>query len=297
MAGPVGFELQNWMSAFGVQNLDFTDFSGSFSISDGELPGVSMSATGVTLPSGWDGALGVVQGAPISLTSDFVVSQPVLGISISPPPGAQPGVALQPLAIDPGLGSTVINSLDVNSASLWLVPFGGPGPSGDTVPPGASVAFSATVDGVSANVLAAVTFGSSPSVIGHVSVAPYALGTVTVGSTVFFLNLNASTPAFGFTGGISYDSDTYGIPLTLSFSAKVSLMFGSTANQASITLSGATGYPGWLNINGSFVGSVSGDGGGPSGASISAWATTGRDINRSADAIIAAAGQPARGPG
>jgi hypothetical protein len=255
-------DLANWTNAFGVPGLSVKDLAGSFAVS--ENPSVSLSADQVTLPTGWPQAIGLAAGAQITMDTTISLTQPLINFSITP--GVPGGVALTPLAV--GYASqisagipltsdqqTVVNSLQIFSAGFYLAPFGGTTASGLTIQPGLAVSFSALVDHVAVNVEGAVGV-APPSLSVNVSVGSYRIGPVTVGAARFLMDLSPTQLKFGFSGGFSYGGDSY--------TGRVDLALGSTANGASISFnlqSGPqSGLPNYLTVSATLQGGVRGDG-------------------------------------
>lgn len=183
------------------------------------------------LPASWAAAIGMVPGTEIWFNANF---------------------SLTPLAIDPYLSSAV-NSFVVNQAAFELAPDGGVTPTGDTLDQGVSLIFDATIDNVPVHVDAAANL-SSPSVTANASVGAFTVGPVQVPNTSFHLNLNPANAAFGITGGVYYNGD--------SFSANIQFAVDTSMNGASISLTITGGLPSYFEGGATLTGSVSGDGSG-----------------------------------
>jgi Ricin-type beta-trefoil lectin domain-like len=249
--------IVNWDGAFGVPDLHIDNLSVSVAPSI-ENPTVSVTASGIRLPGGWPQAIGIAAGAQISLNATVSLAQPLLTFSIAPPQGG--AVALTPLAVayadQIAAGrplsrdqQDVVNSLQIGSASFYLAPFGGKTASGLTILPGLAVSFHATIDNVPLDIEGAVGV-APPSLSVNVSVGSYRLGPVTMTQTSFTMNLGPSQLSFGFSGGFS--DGTY------SYTGSVSLMFGSTANNASINFA-VSGLPSFVQVTATLSGRVSVD--------------------------------------
>lgn len=251
--------IVNWDGAFGVPDLHVDNLSVSVAPSI-ENPAVSVTASGIKLPSGWPQAIGIAAGAQITLNATVSLTQPMLTFSITPPQGG--AVALTPLAVayadQIAAGrplsqsqQAVVNSLQIGNASFYLAPFGGKTASGLTILPGLAVSFHATIDNVPLDIEGAVGV-APPSLSVNVSVGTYRLGPVTMNQTSFTMNLSPSQLSFGFSGGFS--DGTY------SYTGSVSMMYGSTANNASINFAVQSGLPSFVQVTATLSGKVSIDG-------------------------------------
>jgi hypothetical protein len=248
----LAFNVADWNNALGVNGLNMEDFGGSLGVtfeSGVPTPSLGIYADNVVLPALWADTIGMVPGTEISFNGNFSLTQPAIGFQLVNPNGP----VLTPLAIDPDLSSSVVNSFVVDQASFELAPDGGVTPAGDTLQQGVSLIFDATIDSVPMHVNAAVNL-SSPSVTANVSVGAFTVGPVQVSNTAFYLNLSPTNAAFGITGGISYNGD--------SFSANVQFYVGTSMNGASISLAVTGGLPSYFAGGATLSGSVSGDGSG-----------------------------------
>jgi ricin-type beta-trefoil lectin protein len=254
----LGFNFGNWSPAFGVTGLSVQDFGGTFGLTlESGVPTPSLGVYGdnIQLPPSWNQAIGMVNGTSVWFNANLSLTQPVLGFKIYNPYG---GPALTPLAIDPNASAAEVNSFVVNTASFWLAPAGGSTPAGDTLNPGVSVIFDASVDNVPVHVDAAVDL-TAPSVSANASVGAFTIGPVQTSNTVFHLNLSPSDVSLAITGGVSYNNDT--------FNATVEFTLGSSMAGASIWLSITGGLPTYFYGGATLSGAVHGDG---SGAWVSA---------------------------
>lgn len=247
------FDVGGWDNdALGISGLSVQDFGGSFGLtleSGVPTPSLGIYANGLVLPSSWSHAIGVVQGTEISFDGNFSISQPVLSISFT---GQNGEPALTPLAIDPNASDAEINSFTVNTAALVLAPFGGMAGT-DTLTPGVSVIFDAHIAGVSGPVhVDAEVDLTAPSIYANVYVGGFSTGQVTVTGTTFYLAITPTYYSLYMSGGIS-DGD-------YSFSAGISLEFGSTAAGASVSLVVTGGLPSYLEGYAYLGGVVNGDG-------------------------------------
>ncbi|GAA0366716.1 hypothetical protein GCM10009530_15680 [Microbispora corallina] len=262
----LGIALSDWNPAFGVDGLSVGDLAGTIGVSP-ETVTVGFTAHDVTLPAAWGNVIGLAPGARTSLDVNLDLARPVLSFSIK---GAQAGgIALTPLSV--GYADKiasgrltqhdrdVINSLVIYTASLDLAPFGGVTAAGRTVAPGVGLGFNTMVDGVPVNVEAAVGL-QNPSIDADVSVGALPLGPVRTSQTHFVLGVAPTRVKLGFTGGVTYNGN--------SFQAGVDLAFGTTANGATVRLTLTAGVPWYLRVDGTLVGTVNGDG---SGASFAAY--------------------------
>ncbi|MBP2706912.1 RICIN domain-containing protein [Microbispora sp. RL4-1S] len=258
----IGIRLSDWQSAFGVDGLSVGGLGGTVGVSPATVT-VGFSADDVVLPASWGTAIGLVPGARTSLDVNLDLARPVIGFSIEgAPTGGSPGPALTPLSV--GYANKiangtltqrerdVINSLVVDRASFYLAPFGGVTAANQTVKPGLTLAFDATVDHVPVKAMGAVGV-TPPSLDVDVSTGAYPIGPVRMSDTHFFLSAAPTSLKLGFRGGIAYGSYSY--------QGSVNLAFGSTANGATVNLVLLAGLPYYLRVDGSFIGSVSGDGG------------------------------------
>jgi hypothetical protein len=249
-AASFGLTLSNVQNAFGVAGLDATNMSVQIGVSD-DIPTLGFSATGLTLPGNLETAIGMVDGSDISFAGEFSPGNPVLQIAIN---GANGQPALTPLEVasdlsDP-LPSSVVNSLTVDTASVYIAPSGGM-IGNVTYPLGVSVAFVASIDGVDANIEAAVD-PSALSLSGSATLSSFYIGPVAVTSPALSLGLSPGNLGLTVSGNLSTDG--------FQASASISLAAGSTENAASISLSVTGGVPASLsqyNVTG-FTASLSG---------------------------------------
>lgn len=263
----LSFNLGYWSNALGIQNLNAQDFGGSLAVtveSGIPTPVLGIAADNIVLPPAWAQTIGLTSQTKVSFNGNFSVTQPVLGISIV---GLNGQPALLPLAIatNPNLQvpASVVNSFTVSSAVLELAPDGWTTPAGDVLQPGISVIFDANIDSVPVHVDASVD-PTALSVTADVAVGAFTIGPVQTSSTRFYLDLSSTSLAFGITGAISYNGD--------SFTANIQFALGTTMAAANITLSVTGGLPSYFQGGVSLSGAVSGDGSGASvDASGSGW--------------------------
>jgi len=243
----LGFDIAGWNNALGVSGLNMQDFGGTLGLtleSGVPTPTLGIYAENIVLPTSWANTIGVVQGSEISFDVNFSLTQPVLGFDIVNPYGD----ALTPLAIDPSLPSSVVDTFLVSQASFEFAPDGGVTPAGDTLRQGVSVIFDATIDHVSVDVNAAVNL-SSPSVTEQIGVGSFSIGSASISGVTFNLNLSPTNAGFGFTGAISDGN--------YSFSATISLAVGTSMNGANISLSVTGGLPSYFSAGATLTGSIS----------------------------------------
>jgi hypothetical protein len=154
--------------------------------------------------------------------------------------------------------ATEVNSFVVNTASFTLAPDGGTTVAGDTLAPGVSVVFDASLDNVPVHVDADVSL-STLSVTANASIGAFAIGPVQTSNTSFHLAVTTTSVSLGISGGVSYGSDT--------FQASVQFLVGTSMAGAGVTLSITGGLPWYFEGGATLSGWISGDSG---GASISA---------------------------
>ena len=248
----LSFNIAGWNNALDIPGLNMEDFGGTLGVtfeSGVPTPSLGIYADNIVLPASWASTIGMVPGTEIWFNANFSLTQPVLGFKLFNPNGP----VLTPLAIDPSLPPSVVDSFVVNQAAFELAPDGGVTPAGDTLQQGVSLIFDATIDSVPVHVDAAVNL-SSPSVTANASVGAFTVGPVQVSNTAFHLNLSPTNAAFGITGGVYYNGD--------SFSANIQFAVGTSMNGASISLAITGGLPSYFEGGASLSGSVSGDGSG-----------------------------------
>ena len=129
----------------------------------------------------------------------------------------------------------------VNTASFWLAPAGGSTDAGDTLNPGVSVIFDASLANVPVHVDAAVDL-TAPSVTANASIGAFTIGPVQTSNTMFHLNLSPTSLGFGISGGITYNNDT--------FSASVGFTVGTSLAGATVSLTITGGLPWYFNLPG-----------------------------------------------
>jgi hypothetical protein len=251
----LSLDAQNWHNAFSVTNLDVGNLGGAIGITADGLPSIQVSGSGITLPEQWSDPIGLVNGTEISFNADLSTTAPALSFSFTNPNGIGPGYpVLTPLAIDPDMSQTVVNSFTVNEASFNLAPLGGTTVGGQSIPQGFSLLFNADIAGVTVNVSAAVDVSAtSPSVTANVSAPSFPVGPAQVSGTQFYLNLSPENASFGITGGMAYNGDSYDV--------NIQFWLGTTMNAADIWLWASAGLPsyfGGVELSGSVSGTGSG---------------------------------------
>jgi Ricin-type beta-trefoil lectin domain-like len=268
-------DFKNWSNneVLGIPGLSVEDFDANVGLTYEEgapapVPSFGIKADNIVLPAQWANAIGMVPGTEISFNAQLNLNNPVLAFSVTGPAG-QP--ALKPLAADPNVTSTVANSLEVNTASFDLAPFGGTDPgTGNLLTPGVAVVFDATVDGVWVHVDANVNLATL-SVSADAFTDPFPLGPVQVSAAMFHLRVTPASMSFWITGGISYGGS--------SFSVNITLTVGTSVADTTITLSATSGnlsipFAGYLSGGLNLTGQILGDSSGASiSASGSAWLT------------------------
>lgn len=270
----LSLRLSNWNNALGVPGLTVRNFAASFAVSPN--PSIALSANSVTMPTGWPQAIGLAAGAQISMDATVSLTQPVVRFWISGPGGS--GTALTPLAVGyasqiaagtpltPGQQS-IVDSLQIQSAAFYLAPFGGTTAAGLTMQPGLALSFTAVIDHVLVSAEASIGV-APPSLSIDVSTDNFSVGALTISNTRFFLSIDPTQFTFGFKGGYTYGAN--------SFTIAVSLVFGDSANGASLEMRLTAGLPSYLMVSTALQGSVSGDG---TGASLAAGGWGGFWVN------------------
>jgi hypothetical protein len=253
------FNVGSVQNAFGVNGFDVQDFGGSIGVIP-DNPSLQLYADNIVLPGSWAQSIGMVQGSQVSFNVNISVTAPALMVSIQPPAG-QPGQpALEPLSVDPNLSPAVVQSFTVGDALFELAPFGGTDPgTGAVLMPGVSVIFDAKIAGVPVHVDATVDLAAL-SVNAYVSVGAFQVGPVQVQSTYLYLNLSPTEGAFGVSGGVSWNGD--------SFYASFQFAVGTSANGASAYLYVEGGLPSYFEGGLSLNGDVTING---TSSSINAW--------------------------
>jgi hypothetical protein len=271
----VSLLLQNWETdAFGIQGMTVRRFGFSLGIiPDGEVT-VGLSADKVGFPDSWDNAIGLADGALVTLDVNFDPSNPLFDFAIKPPvppPGQSAQPVLYPLAvayggIEQGLerDPQVVKSVTVRKASLYVVPMGGATTAGNmTLQQGINVAFGASIAGHYVSVHGAV--GTTPPAITvNVRADPVALGQLSLGGTHFYLKagtLDDPKVSLGFTGSVAAGPADGSGP-NFSLSANLHLAAGSASmNDAGLDLAVDTGLPPFLSAAGELTAVVAEDNG------------------------------------
>jgi hypothetical protein len=251
----LGLNVGNWNNAFGISGLDVQNFGGSLGVtleSGIPTPTLDVYADNIQLPSNWDSAIGMVPGAQIWFNANISLTQPVLSFSLYNPNG---GPVLTPLAVDPYASAAVVNSFVVNTASFTLAPDGGTTVAGDTLSPGVSVIFDASLDSVPVHVDAAVNLAAA-SITANASIGAFTIGPMQTSNTSFHLAVSPSGFSLGITGGVSYDS--------FSFQATVGFTVGTSQAGANISLSINGGLPWYFEAGATLTATINGDGSGAS---------------------------------
>ncbi len=266
----LSFNAGDVQNALGVTGFDVQDFGGSIGVIP-DNPSLQLYADNIVLPGSWAQSIGMVQGSQVSFNASISLTQPALMISIQPPApqqGQPQQPALEPLSVDPNLTSNEVQSFTVSDATLELAPFGGTDPgTGAALNPGVKVIFDATIAGVPVHVDASVDL-TALSVSADVSVGAFTVGPVQVQNSGLYLKLSPTSGAFGVSGGVSWNGDT--------FAANFQFAVGTSANGASATLVIEGGLPSWFSGGISLSGDVTING---TSSSISAagdgWLTAG----------------------
>ena len=265
-----------WTDAFGIPGLSVDEVAGQIGVEDSAetagipLPTLSFVVKNLTLPAAWANAIGMVPGSAVSLNVALDVDNPIAAISISgPTPGA---VALKPFAVVkdvPGgdaVPQSVVDSVQVNTASLLFAPFGGYDASGTKIDPGATLVFDGNVAGVYVHVDGAVGLLPYPSLVATASVSSFSVGTVSLNNPKLAITLQAdpTNPVadFSFSGGFT---DSY---TGIAFNATIDEGLSMSRANASVALHIAGGQPSYIQAGADLTGSVD-----SSGASFSASGT------------------------
>jgi hypothetical protein len=240
--GPTGY-VQN---VLGIQGFNVQDFGGSIGVVP-DNPSLQLYADNIVLPGTWSQAIGMVNGSQVSFNANISMTQPVLMVSIQGPSAQQP--ALTPLAVDPNLKPSQVQSFTVSRALFELAPFGGTDPgTGASIPAGVAVIFDASLASVPVHVDASVDL-TALSVSASVSVGSFWVGPVQVQNAYMFLSLSPTSGAYGISGGVTYGSDV--------FTASFGFAVGTSADGASARLLVKAGLPNYFQAGATLIGLVS----------------------------------------
>jgi hypothetical protein len=273
-AGDVAFDLalRDWdQNAFGVSGLRVGTLAitAGFDVAD-EEPTFAISADDITFPSSWDNAIGLADGAVITIDANFDAAEPLVNFSIDPPSPGSGQPVLYPLAVAYGgveqamaTNPQALNSILVYQANFYIAPEGGSTAAGTRLNRGLDVTFQAAIAGHGVFVAGAVST-LPPSIAVNVSADPVTLGQLSLGATSFYLMAGPQDDpkiSLGFTGSVTV-GPADGSPTYYSLSANLHLAVGSTTvNDGTIDLAVTTGLPSFLQIQGELSGYVAESGG------------------------------------